>query len=62
MSKIIAYFQNSYRELAHVKWPTRRQLFEITGIVLLFSFGASFLIAIIDWALGGALLKLFFHA
>ena len=60
MSKIINYFQNSYHELAHVKWPTRKQLIEITGIVLLFSFGASFLIAIIDWAISGALFEFIF--
>ena len=58
MSKLTTYFQNSYRELAHVKWPTKKQILEITGVVLLFTFGAAALVALLDWILGNAFTKL----
>lgn len=34
MNKLLGYFRDSARELGHVKWPTRKQLVELTAIVL----------------------------
>ncbi len=37
MKNLTQYFRDSWQELAHVKWPTRKQLVELTLIVLVVS-------------------------
>jgi preprotein translocase SecE subunit len=61
MQKFIQYFQNSWQELLHVKWPTRKQLIELTAVVLGISLVAAFFTGALDilfqWGYTG-LLKL----
>ncbi len=37
MQKITNYFRHSFEELLKVKWPTRKQLIELTIIVIVFT-------------------------
>ena len=52
------YFRNSWKELRQVTWPTRRETWQLTLAVIIFSviFGA--LIAVVDYGLDKAFRQL----
>ena len=45
------YFRNSWKELRQVTWPTRRETFQLTLAVIVFSVIFGVLIAIVDYGL-----------
>lgn len=45
------YFRNSWKELRQVTWPKRRESWQLTGAVLLFSAVFGVLIALVDYLL-----------
>jgi preprotein translocase SecE subunit len=45
------YFRNSWKELKQVTWPGRRESWQLTGAVLLFSAIFGVLIALVDYLL-----------
>ena len=48
---IVSYVQESVMELKRVTWPTGKQAFRLTLIVLGFCMAAIVFIGLIDWAL-----------
>lgn len=51
MKSLTNYFLGAKRELAHVKWPTRHQLFQITAIVLVFTACLALFMGVVDFSL-----------
>ena len=45
------YFRNSWKELRQVTWPTRRETWQLTLAVIIFSIIFGVLIAIVDYGL-----------
>jgi preprotein translocase SecE subunit len=45
------YFRNSWKELRQVTWPGRREAWQLTGAVLLFSAIFGILITLVDYGL-----------
>ena len=45
------YFRNSWKELKQVTWPSRREAWQLTGAVLLFSAVFGVIIALVDFVL-----------
>jgi preprotein translocase SecE subunit len=52
------YFRNSWKELRQVTWPTRRETWQLTFAVILFSIIFGVLIAIVDFGLDKAFKEL----
>jgi preprotein translocase subunit SecE len=48
INKIIQYFKDSRQELKKVVWPTRKEAFNLTMLVILISLGVAFLLGAID--------------
>lgn len=46
-----AYFRNSWKELKQVTWPTRRETWQLTLAVIIFSVIFGVVIAIVDFGL-----------
>ena len=51
MGKIIQFFKDVRVELGKVVWPTRREAFKITGIVVLFSLFVALFLGLVDFGL-----------
>jgi preprotein translocase subunit SecE len=49
MNKLVQYFVESKQELNHVKWPTKKQLVDLTLIVLGISFAMAFFTGLLDF-------------
>lgn len=49
ISRIKQYFTDSVSELRKVTWPTRRQMVELSGIVLVITLAVTIFLAILDW-------------
>jgi preprotein translocase SecE subunit len=49
MNKLVQYLVESKQELSHVKWPTRKQLVELTLIVLGISLAMAFFTGVLDF-------------
>jgi preprotein translocase SecE subunit len=45
------YFRNSWKELRHVTWPTRRESWQLTSAVIIFAIIFGVMIAIVDYGL-----------
>jgi preprotein translocase SecE subunit len=45
------YFRNSWKELRQVTWPTRRETWQLTFAVIIFSIIFGLLIAVVDYGL-----------
>jgi|GEM_PF-121278 len=45
------YFRQSWKELRQVTWPSRRESFQLTGAVIVFSVIFGVLIALVDYGL-----------
>ncbi|MEI7819138.1 MAG: preprotein translocase subunit SecE [bacterium] len=58
MQRLMRYFTSSYQELRRVIWPTRRQAFFLTGVVLAFSVILAIYLAGFDILFRSALEKL----
>jgi preprotein translocase subunit SecE len=48
INKIIQYFKDSKQELKKVVWPSRKEAFNLTLLVILISLGVAFLLGAID--------------
>ena len=48
--KIIEYIKETKGELKHVNWPTRRQTFAFTGIVIAISLILAYLLGFFDYS------------
>lgn len=46
-----AYFRNSWKELRQVTWPTRRETWQLTLAVIIFSVVFGVIIAVVDFGL-----------
>ena len=46
-----AYFRNSWKELKQVTWPTRRETWQLTLAVIIFSIIFGVIIAVVDYGL-----------
>jgi preprotein translocase subunit SecE len=46
---IIDYIKETQGELKHVSWPTRRQAFLYTALVIVISVGVSFYLGLFDY-------------
>jgi preprotein translocase SecE subunit len=46
-----AYFRNSFKELKQVTWPNRRESWQLTSAVIIFSIIFGVLIAVVDFGL-----------
>jgi preprotein translocase subunit SecE len=56
MNKVTTYFKESYKELMEkVSWPTWAQLQQSTMIVLVATLVITAIVALMDFAAGGAL-------
>ena len=53
-----AYFRNSWKELRQVTWPTRRETWQLTLAVIIFSIIFGVLVAIVDFGLDRAFKQL----
>jgi len=51
INKIVQYFKDSKQELKKVVWPTRKEAFNLTLLVILISLGVAFLLGAIDGVL-----------
>lgn len=49
MEKLVNYLKNSKAELAHVSWPTRRQVVAHTAIVISAALFVAAYVAILDY-------------
>jgi len=58
MSKITEYFQETKTELKHVIWPSRRQTFYFTAIVVVLSILVAYFLGIFDFIFSKGLEKL----
>lgn len=56
--KLFVYFRDSYFELQHVVWPTRKQLIQHTGIVIVFSISVAVFLGVLDVLFGIGIQKL----
>jgi len=50
--KLFFYLRDSYFELRHVVWPTKKQLIQHTGIVIVFSISVAIFLGILDVLFG----------
>ena len=48
MSKLVDYVRDTQAELKHVTWPTRKQAFAFTVVVILISVAVSFFLGLFD--------------
>lgn len=48
INKITQYFKDSKQELKKVVWPTRKEAFNLTMLVILISLGVAFFLGAID--------------
>jgi preprotein translocase subunit SecE len=48
INKITQYFKDSKQELKKVIWPTRKEAFNLTMLVILISLGVAFFLGAID--------------
>ena len=51
MGKLIQFFKEVSVELGKVVWPTRREAFKITGIVIAFSLAVAIYLGLVDFGL-----------
>jgi len=51
MAKIVQFFREVRVELGKVVWPSRRQAFKITGIVVLFCVFVAVFLGLVDYGL-----------
>ena len=51
MGRIIQFLKEVRVELAKVVWPSRREAFKITGIVILFSVFVAVFLGLVDFGL-----------
>lgn len=58
MSKITDYFKETKAELKHVIWPTRRQTFYYTLIVIVLSVIIAYYLGVFDFIFSQGLQKL----
>ena len=58
MSKITEYFKETKAELKHVNWPTRRQTFYYTVIVIAISILVAYFLGIFDFIFSQGLSKI----
>ena len=58
MSKITEYFKETKTELKHVIWPTRRQTFYYTLIVIILSVVIAYYLGIFDFIFSQGLVKI----
>jgi len=58
MSKISEYIQETKAELKHVIWPTKRQAFYFTIIVIVLSVLVAYFLGIFDFIFGRILEKI----
>ena len=52
------YFRNSWKELRQVTWPTRRETWQLTLAVIIFSVIFGVIIAVVDFGLDKAFKQL----
>ncbi len=48
MSKLKAYFTESYQELRKVNWPTRQETIRLTVVVIVFSLAVAIFLGLLD--------------
>jgi preprotein translocase subunit SecE len=46
---VIRYFRQTWAELKKVRWPSRREAFNLTVIVLLSTVAMSAFLGVVDW-------------
>jgi len=46
---VLRYFRQTYAELRKVRWPTRRELTNLSLIVLSVTFAMSAFLGVVDW-------------
>lgn len=51
IQKIIQYFKESREELKKVVWPTKKETFNLTLLVIIISIGVAFFLGLIDYLL-----------
>jgi len=51
IGKLVQYFKDSKLELKKVVWPTKKETFNLTLLVILISLGVAFFLGFIDWLL-----------
>lgn len=49
MNKLIAYLKDTRAELTHVSWPTRKQAFIYTALVVAISVTVSLFLGLVDF-------------
>jgi preprotein translocase SecE subunit len=52
LARLIGFLQGSWRELHRVLWPDRRQVFQLTGVVIGFVIIAAVFLGAADWVSG----------
>lgn len=61
MSKITEYFKDTKAELKHVIWPSKKQAFYYTLIVILLSVIISYYLGMFDYLFSLGLQKIIFY-
>jgi preprotein translocase subunit SecE len=54
-NKVVEYFQESYHELRKVAWPTRKEVFQNTLLVVVISLAVAIFLGILDYLFNLAL-------
>lgn len=58
---LITYIKDTKGEMAHVSWPTRKQVFVYTGVVVLISIAVALFLGIFDFSFSKILGKILFN-